>query len=121
MRVHPMTGRHTHHDGIDIAAARGTTIPVGRAGVVVRAEKAGGYGNLVVVDHGDGVQTRYAHCDRLDVVPGQSVTPGDVLGTVGSTGRSTGPHLHFEIRVEGQPVDPGKTPYIDLFPQLSGQ
>ncbi len=118
MRVHPMTGRRTHHDGIDVSAPRGTAIPVGRPGVVVRAEKAGGYGNLVVVDHGDGIQTRYAHCDRLDVTPGQQVEAGDVLGTVGSTGRSTGPHLHYELRIDGRAVDPGKGTYADLFPQL---
>jgi len=118
--MHPMTGRLTHHDGVDVAAPRGTAIPVGRAGVVVRAEKAGGYGNLVVVDHGDGVQTRYAHCDRLDVVPGQQLEAGQVVGTVGSTGRSTGPHLHFEVRIEDQAVDPSKGPYADLFPQLGG-
>lgn len=119
-RVHPMTGRQTHHDGVDVAAPRGTAIPVGRAGVVVRAEKAGGYGNLLVVDHGDGVQTRYAHCDRLDVVPGQKVEAGQVIGTVGSTGRSTGPHLHFEVRIEDRAVDPSKPTYADLFPQLGG-
>jgi murein DD-endopeptidase MepM/ murein hydrolase activator NlpD len=120
MRVHPMTGRSAHHDGVDISAPRGTAIPVARPGVVIRAEKAGGYGNVVVVDHGDGVQTRYAHCDRLDVTPGQRVEAGDVLGTVGSTGRSTGPHLHFEVRIEGRAVDPSKSGYADLFPQLGG-
>ncbi len=117
-RMHPMSGRLTHHDGVDIAAPRGTEISVGRAGVVVRAEKAGGYGNLVVVEHGAGVQTRYAHCDRLDVKPGQQVEAGQVVGTVGSTGRSTGPHLHFEVRIEDRAVDPSKGMYADLFPQL---
>ena len=118
-RIHPVTGERAVHHGVDLGAPRGTPIQVGRAGVVVRAERAGAYGNLVEVDHGDGVTTRYAHCDRLDVRPGDTVEAGEQLGTVGSTGRSTGPHLHFEVRIEGEAVNPQESSWNDLFPQLS--
>jgi len=117
-RVHPITGKRSVHHGTDLSAPRGTPIRAGRAGVVVRAGKAGGYGNLVEVDHGGGVTTRYAHCDRLDVRPGDRIEAGQVLATVGSTGRSTGPHLHYEVRIEGRAVDPQEARWNDLFPQL---
>ena len=120
MRLHPTLGVHKKHHGIDLGAARGTEIRVAKPGVVVRAEEAGSYGNLVVVDHGDGVTTRYAHCDRLLVAPGQRVDAGAPLGTVGSTGRSTGPHLHFEVRIGEQSVDPEEHRWNDLLPQLGG-
>jgi len=117
-RVHPITGKKAMHHGLDLAAPRGTAIRAGKAGTVLRAERAGGYGLLVEVDHGDGVTTRYAHCDRLDVRPGQVIDAGELLGTVGSTGRSTGPHLHYEVRIEGRAADPQEQRWNDLFPQL---
>ena len=105
-RVHPITGRHQHHAGVDVAAPSGTPVAAAAAGTVVRAGSAGGYGLLVEVDHGQGVVTRYAHLSATDVAPGQRVAAGAQLGAVGSTGRSTGPHLHLELRVDGEPVDP---------------
>lgn len=107
MRTHPITGKYTHHDGIDIAAPTGTPIRAAKSGVVKFSGDRGGYGNLVIVEHSDGTQTRYGHCHRLNVRPGERVRAGQEIATVGSTGRSTGPHLHFEVRVDGKPVDPG--------------
>jgi murein DD-endopeptidase MepM/ murein hydrolase activator NlpD len=94
------------HAGIDIGAAFGTTISVAAGGTVIYAGWLGGYGNLVVVDHGGGLATAYAHQQAIYVGVGQSVGRGEALGEVGSTGNSTGPHLHFEVRVNGSPVDP---------------
>lgn len=105
-RVHPVLGGHHHHKGLDIAAPAGTPVLSMAAGTVVRADKSSSYGNVVYVDHGDGVVTRYAHQERLDVEEGQRVVRGQQLGTVGSTGRSTGNHLHLEVRVSGKAVDP---------------
>ena len=107
MRVHPISGELAHHDGIDIAAPAGSPIRAARAGVVVETRQDDGYGNLVVVDHGNGLQTRYAHCDTVSVQVGQAVQAGDTLATVGATGRTTGPHLHFEVRASGRALDPG--------------
>jgi len=94
------------HGGIDVAAPTGTPVAAARGGVVVRAGWIGAYGFLVAVDHGDGWETRYAHLSRIDVAPGQRVAQGSVVGLVGSTGASTGPHLHFEIRHQGRALDP---------------
>ncbi|MBW3621330.1 MAG: peptidoglycan DD-metalloendopeptidase family protein [Actinobacteria bacterium] len=105
-RVHPVTGQYRLHAGIDLAAPAGTPIGAAAAGTVTFAGVRGGYGNLVIVDHGDGTETRYAHQDTIAVTAGQRVGVGDLLGTVGSTGQSTGPHLHLELRRDGQPVDP---------------
>jgi len=98
-------GRRSHH-GIDLAAEEGTPILAPAGGVVTRAEEAGGYGLLVEIDHGDGIVTRYAHQSVIDVAVGDTLSAGDRLGAVGSTGRSTGPHLHMEVRRHGRPVDP---------------
>lgn len=98
------------HTGIDVAAPGGTPIASAKAGEVIYAAPMGGYGNLVAVDHGDSVVTLYAHQSRIAVVEGQEVAQGDVVGYVGSTGRSTGNHLHFEVRVDGSPRDP--RPYL---------
>lgn len=106
-RVHPITGEHRAHSGVDVAAPTGTTVRSVAAGTVVRAEEAGGYGLLVEVDHGDGVTTRYAHLSAMDVRPGDVLAAGTPLGDVGSTGMSTGPHLHLELRIDGTAVDPG--------------
>ena len=94
------------HEGIDIAAALGTPIHAAASGTVIHAGWLGGYGNLVVVDHGDGLATAYAHAFAILVAVGQQVSQGDTLSLVGSTGNSSGPHLHFEVRVNGSAVDP---------------
>jgi murein DD-endopeptidase MepM/ murein hydrolase activator NlpD len=98
------------HTGIDIAAPAGTPIHTAKAGEVIYADWLGGYGNLVVVDHGDSVVTLYAHQSRIGVAEGQVLNQGDVLGFVGSTGHSTGNHLHFEVRIDTQPRNP--RPYL---------
>jgi murein DD-endopeptidase MepM/ murein hydrolase activator NlpD len=105
-RSDPIHGAKKFHHGIDVGAPIGTPIRAGRAGTVLTAGPAGTYGNLVVLDHGNGVTSRYAHCSALDVVKGQVVAAGEQVGRVGSTGRSTGPHLHFEVRNNGTAVDP---------------
>lgn len=94
------------HPGIDIPAGGGTPVAAARAGTVVFAGPGGSYGRLVVIAHGRGVETWYGHLSRIGVVPGQHVRRGGRVGRVGSTGRSTGPHLHFEVRVRGAAVDP---------------
>ncbi len=94
------------HKGLDIAAPEGTPIQAARGGVVEFAGERGGYGNTVVVDHGDGTRTLYAHASELLVEEGQRVRRGEQIAKVGSTGRSTGPHLHFEVRRDGEAVDP---------------
>ena len=94
------------HEGIDLGAAYGSPIAAAGAGVVIYAGWEGGYGNLVVIDHGGGIATAYGHQSQIAVSVGQSVSQGETIGYVGSTGHSTGPHLHFEVRVNGQAVDP---------------
>lgn len=106
MRVHPVTGKVARHNGIDIPAPRGTAIYATADGIVGRAQRLGGYGNYVEVEHGNAIQTRYGHMSSYIVTPGQSVKKGQILGYVGSTGRSTGNHLHYEVRIEGAPVNP---------------
>lgn len=105
-RIHPITGTRRLHAGIDVSAGYGAPISSAGNGVVILAEWFGGYGNTVVIDHGGGLTTLYAHQSALAVSVGQSVTVGDVIGYVGSTGFSTGPHLHFETREYGTPVNP---------------
>jgi murein DD-endopeptidase MepM/ murein hydrolase activator NlpD len=107
MRNNPFGGSSIeYHKGQDIAAPTGTPINVTADGVVVVAGWVNGYGNGIYVDHGNGITTRYGHLSRIDVVVGQSVKRGAHLGLVGSTGRSTGPHLHYEVRINGQPTSP---------------
>lgn len=98
------------HAGVDFAANTGTRVHAARSGVVTRAGWWGTYGYVVVLDHGDGSETRYAHLSAIYVPAGLAVRQGDVVGAVGSTGASTGPHLHFEIRFNGTAVDP--MPYL---------
>ena len=105
-RKHPILGHRQHHDGMDIAATKGTRIDAVRSGKVVFSGEQRGYGNIVVLDHGNGLTSRYAHCDELKVEVGDRVRAGQGIATVGSTGRSTGPHLHFEIRQDGEALDP---------------
>lgn len=107
MRRHPISGRTRMHTGVDIAAPSGTAIKAAGAGRVISAGYRNGYGNTVVIDHGGGISTLYAHCSRIYVSVGKDVKQGDRIAAVGSTGYSTGPHLHFEVRKNGKPVDPG--------------
>jgi Membrane proteins related to metalloendopeptidases len=94
------------HEGIDITAASGTPIRAAASGTVIYAGWLGGYGNLVVIDHGNGLATAYAHASAILVGVGQQVSQGETVSLVGSTGNSSGPHLHFEVRVNGVAVDP---------------
>ncbi|MEW5738126.1 MAG: M23 family metallopeptidase [Myxococcota bacterium] len=105
-RVDPFTGEVRAHTGVDLAAPEGTPIFAAQAGVVLSAGPRGGYGNAVEVSHSDGTTSLYAHASAVAVHPGQRVRAGEVIATVGSTGQSTGNHLHFEVRVDGRPVDP---------------
>jgi murein DD-endopeptidase MepM/ murein hydrolase activator NlpD len=105
-RVDPFTGATRYHAGVDIAAAYGREVPSAGAGQVVFSGSQGGYGNTVVVEHADGIRTRYAHLSSIQVEAGAIVDAGTVVGRVGSSGRSTGPHLHFEVLQDGQPVNP---------------
>ena len=105
-RSHPLTGTAQRHSGIDLAAPHGAPVVATAGGTVGVAGWAGGYGLLVSVDRPDGLQTRYGHLSRVAVTAGQQVGEGDVIGYVGSTGRSTGPHVHYEVRVNGVAVDP---------------
>lgn len=105
-RVSPFTGRPVMHNGLDIAAAPGAPIMAPADGVVSFAGYDSGYGKLVSIDHGYGVVTRYGHTSQLFVEVGQKIKMGDIIAAVGNTGRSTGPHLHYEVRVNNIPVDP---------------
>ncbi len=111
VRQHPVFGYSRMHTGIDIAANQGVNIIAANAGKVKISDWEGGYGKTVLIDHGGGISTLYAHCSSLLVSQGQSVEVGDVIARIGSTGVSTGPHLHFEVRKSGEPVDPMK--YLD--------
>ncbi|WP_234041635.1 M23 family metallopeptidase [Erythrobacter aureus] len=110
MRADPFHGRAKKHSGVDLAKPTGTPIYATANGHVGRAGMVGSYGNLVEINHGNGYQTRYAHMHRIFVRSGQYVQRGTKIGEVGSTGRSTGPHLHYEVRYEGKALDP--KPYI---------
>jgi murein DD-endopeptidase MepM/ murein hydrolase activator NlpD len=94
------------HPGVDLRAEEGTIVRATAAGKVVNASYAGGYGNMVEIEHGEGMSTRYGHLSAILVSEGELVTAGTPIGRVGSTGRSTGPHLHYETRIDGEPVDP---------------
>jgi len=105
-RVHPISHSRKLHTGQDIAAPSGTPIKAAGSGVVISAGWRNGYGNTVIIDHGGGKSTLYGHCSRLFVSSGQRVSMGQHIAAVGSTGYSTGPHLHFEVRINGSPVNP---------------
>ncbi len=105
-RIHPILGYRKFHTGIDIGVGYGTPIHAADSGTVIYATWMGGYGNVVIIDHGRGISTLYAHQSRLAVGNGTRVARGQVIGYIGSTGLSTGPHLHFEVRLNGNPVDP---------------
>ncbi|WP_371832796.1 M23 family metallopeptidase [Mesorhizobium koreense] len=106
VRRDPILGVSALHPGIDFRDAIGSNVPATAAGVVTRASRAGGYGNMVEIDHGGGYSTRYAHLSEIDVKVGDKVARGETIGKSGSTGRSTGPHLHYEVRHNGKAVDP---------------
>ncbi len=105
-RSDPFTGEKGIHTAVDISSAYGQPILSPADGIVVKSEWANGYGNVVFLSHGFGYSTRYGHLSSFNVKPGQKVSRGDVIGYVGSTGRSTGPHLHYEVRLNGNPVNP---------------
>ncbi len=107
-RIDPFTGARALHEGVDFVASVGTNIVAAAGGVVVAAEFHPQYGNMVEIDHGNGLTTRYAHCSRLMVREGQVVKPGERIAEVGTTGRSTGPHLHFEVRMNGVAQNPNR-------------
>jgi murein DD-endopeptidase MepM/ murein hydrolase activator NlpD len=105
-RIHPITGKFQKHKGIDFPGKQGQDVVAVAAGVVTRSEVAGGYGNLVEIRHSGGFSTRYAHNKKNIVQEGDVVEKGQTIALLGSTGRSTGPHVHFEVRKDGEPVNP---------------
>jgi|SRR5687767_2131595 len=123
LRTDPFSGQGAFHTGVDLAGPSGTPVRVTADGVISHAEWSGAYGRLIVVDHGGGLQTYYAHLSRADVVAGQEVRRGQVIGASGASGRVTSPHLHYEVRRGGTPINPyvflaksatGETPRRDL-------
>lgn len=112
MRTDPFTGKQEHHKGMDFAGRDGSDIVAVASGVITWAGKRYGYGNLVEVNHGNGYVTRYGHCKELSVNAGDTVKKGQLIAAMGSTGRSTGPHVHFEVWRNGRPVNPER--YIKL-------
>jgi murein DD-endopeptidase MepM/ murein hydrolase activator NlpD len=105
-RIDPFLGRPALHSGVDLVEAYGSDIHAAGAGRVVHAGPIGGYGLMVEIDHGDGLTTRYGHLSETLVGEGDELGKGAVVGRLGSTGRSTGPHLHYEVRIDGDPIDP---------------
>ena len=114
-RIHPITGKPQHHTGIDIPAPSGTDILAAKSGVVTTSTYNNSYGNYVVVSHSDGTSTLYAHMNRRNATVGQTVSQGQVIGYVGTTGSSTGNHLHLEVRVNGSRVDPTRYFSVALY------
>ena len=105
-RPDPITGGADYHQGLDISADQGSAVYATADGVVSFASREGAYGNLITIDHGYGLETRYGHLSRYDVKAGAKVKRGDIIGRVGSTGRATGPHLHYEVRANGRLLNP---------------
>jgi murein DD-endopeptidase MepM/ murein hydrolase activator NlpD len=108
VRIDPFIGRAAMHTGLDFRGDTGEAIRVTAAGTVASAGWSGGYGRMVEVDHGNGLSTRYGHLSEIEVKVGQTLKAGQTVGRLGSTGRSTGPHLHYETRIDGEAVDPSK-------------
>jgi murein DD-endopeptidase MepM/ murein hydrolase activator NlpD len=106
-RVDPLNGQHRFHAGLDLRAAYGQDVRASSGGVVTFAGEKPGYGLVIVVSHESGLETRYAHLSSIHVTAGGRVEPGEVIARSGNSGRATGPHLHFEVRQDGRPVDPG--------------
>ena len=119
MRTHPVLGGYRMHKGIDLRSPVGSPVYAPADGIVGRADWFGSYGLYIQIEHGGALETRYGHLSRLNVAAGQMVHKGDLIGFVGTTGRSTGPHLHYEVRVEGVAVNP--VPYMqgDAQPQVA--
>lgn len=115
-RHHPVYKVTRHHNGVDLAAPKDALIRAIGDGVVVFADPYSGYGNLVVVQHEGGITSHYGHCSKIHVSPGARVTAGEIIATVGRTGLATGHHLHFEIRRQGEPLDPEQ-----IFPGLAAR
>ena len=109
-----MTGRWVHHNGLDIAAKRGSIVVAAAEGVIKHAGWKGAFGKLVEIDHGNGVVSRYAHNDHLFIRAGEKVMRGQKISTVGMTGRTTGPHLHYEIHINGRSVNPKR--FLEIAP-----
>lgn len=109
-RIHPVYGTRKLHSGLDVSDPKGTPIAAAQGGTVIMAGVQGGYGNCVIIDHGDGVSTLYGHMSKINVSKGQQVNRGDIVGLVGSTGTATGNHLHFEVRINGEATNP--RPYL---------
>ena len=107
-RIDPFNGTKAFHEGLDFTADIGTPIHAAAGGIVIFAEQTPDYGKIVRIDHGSGLETRYAHASKLLVKVGDRVEKGQVISLVGNSGRSTGPHLHYEIRLKGEPLDPRK-------------
>lgn len=116
-RRDPVYGTTKFHEGMDFSAPIGTPVYATGNGRVISAGWNSGYGNLIEIDHGYGYVTRYAHLSKINVKPGQSVGRGDLIGEVGNTGKSTGPHLHYEVRLKGEPQNPVNYYFMDLTPQ----
>ena len=110
MRTHPVLGGRRNHKGVDLAQPTGTPVYATADGIVSRAEPFSSYGNYIQIEHGGELQTRFGHLSGFAVVAGEQVHKGQLIGYVGSTGRSTGPHLHYEVRIAGEAVDP--RPYM---------
>lgn len=106
MRIHPVSGESSSHDGLDISGNAGSNVYAAGSGVVTFLGWSGDYGRLIVIDHGGGTETKYAHLSGFEVALGDRVYAGDLIGYVGSSGNTTGPHLHFEVRRNGTPVNP---------------
>jgi murein DD-endopeptidase MepM/ murein hydrolase activator NlpD len=106
LRNDPFTGKIQQHNGVDIAAPKGTPVVAAGAGRVTYADENGGFGRIIRIDHGSGIETWYAHLESFAAKPDDRVKRGQRIGSVGATGRATGPHLHYEVHVNGRPVDP---------------
>jgi murein DD-endopeptidase MepM/ murein hydrolase activator NlpD len=115
-RVHPLLHTTRPHEGIDVSAPMGAPIVAPASGTVTKVANENGYGNVLEIDHGNGIVTRYAHCSRIDVRSGQHVTRGQRIAAVGSTGLATGPHLHYELHINGKVVNPLTYVLADAIP-----
>ncbi|MBX9797183.1 M23 family metallopeptidase [Sphingomonas sp.] len=118
VRSDPFRGTPAMHAGVDIPGAQGTPVYATADGVIARAERSGGYGNMVEINHGRGIATRYGHLSKIMIAPNTRVTRGQLIGLMGSTGRSTGTHLHYEVRIDGQAVNP--IPFLQTSDVLKG-
>jgi murein DD-endopeptidase MepM/ murein hydrolase activator NlpD len=117
-RIDPFNGEGAFHSGVDISSAYGSPIVAPADGVVTFTDIMGGYGKAIMIDHGNGISTRYGHLSGFAVTAGQTVHRGDVIGYIGTSGRSTGPHLHYEVRINDTPVNPYK--YLRMTVAQSG-